>query len=165
MVHLYVDICRNHGLCSVRKCSTSPWEQDEAGRQAGRARLLDQRGPWGEPVMKMRSGKDARVRGETSLRQRGRTCSWTPQRPAGAGHRKARSQSRRREAQEGIGIRIRAMRRSKGWSQEVFAEKCGIDPSLLGVIERGNQNLGLGTLLPIAATLETTVAKLFTGIA
>src|SRR5215470_2484278 len=120
---------------------------------------------WGEPVMKMRSGKDAQVRGETSLRQRGRTCSWTPQRPAGAGHRKARSQSRRREAQEGIGMRIRAMRRSKGWSQEVFAEKCGIDPSLLGVIERGNQNLGLGTLLPIAATLETTVAKLFTGIA
>jgi len=57
------------------------------------------------------------------------------------------------------------MRRSKGWSQEVFAEKCGIDPSLLGVIERGYQNLGLASLLPIAATLETTVAELFTGIA
>jgi len=62
-------------------------------------------------------------------------------------------------------MRIRAMRRSKGWSQEAFAEMCGIDRSLLGVIERGNQNLGLASLLPIAATLETTVAELFTGIA
>jgi len=32
-------------------------------------------------------------------------------------------------------------------------------------LERGNQNLGLGLLLPIAATQETTVAELFTGIA
>jgi len=108
------------------------------------------------------------------MRQRGRTCRRTgrqsrPQKPADVGHRKARRQwvssPTRREAQEGVGMRIRAMRRSRGWSQEVFAEKCGIDPSLLGVIERGNQNLGLGTLLPIAATLETTVAELFTGIA
>ena len=62
-------------------------------------------------------------------------------------------------------MRIRAMRRSKGWSQQEFAEMCGINPSLLGVIERGNQNLGFGTLLPSVAKLDTTVAELFSGIA
>ena len=75
------------------------------------------------------------------------------------------SRPTRREAQEGVGMRISTMRRSKGWSQAVFAEMCGIDRTLLGVIERGNQNLGLRALLPIAATLNTTVADLFAGVA
>ena len=88
-----------------------------------------------------------------------------PQRSSGLGDRKPQLQSARREAQQGVGMRIRAMRRSKGWSQAVFAEMCGIDLTLLGVIERGNQNLGLRALLPIAATLNTTVADLFAGVA
>ena len=90
----------------------------------------------------------------------------TPQRLAGSRNRNQRSQSAaRREAQEQVGKRISAMRKSKGWSQEVFATKCGIDLHLLGAIERGNQNFGLGTLMPIAANLDTTIAALFAGIA
>ncbi|HKD14234.1 MAG TPA: hypothetical protein VKE71_06755 [Candidatus Angelobacter sp.] len=36
---------------------------------------------------------------------------------------------------------------------------------LRGAIERGNQNFGMETLLPIAANVDTTVADLFLGIA
>lgn len=100
---------------------------------------------------------------EVPSEQRGREAR--PQEPRNLGDRKPRRQSARREAQRGVGMRIRAMRRSKGWSQVVFAKMCGIDCTLLGVIERGNQNLGLRALLPIATTLNTTVADLFAGVA
>ena|SRR5215468_2827146 len=100
-----------------------------------------------------------------AVRQRGKTYRRTPPRLAGSRSRNQESQSARGEAQEGLGMRIRAMRKGKGWSQEVFAEKCGIDLHLLGAIERGNQNFGLGTLLPIAANLNTTGAELFAGVA
>jgi len=102
-------------------------------------------------------------------RQESGMAAWKGTQPAETGGLSQpgshRSQSARREAQEGLGKRIRAMRKSKGWSQEVFARKCGIDLHLLGAIERGNQNFGLGTLLPIAANLDTTIAALFAGIA
>lgn len=139
-------------------------ESPEAGRSKKRA--LAQKTALG-----IASRAEAR---EGHLRQRGRTCRRTggqfrPQRPAGIATRKDRSQwvSRptRREAQAEVGIRIKAMRENKGWSQEQFATMCGIDRSLLGMIERGNKNFRLSTLLPIAKQLESTVAELFVGIA
>lgn len=36
-----------------------------------------------------------------------------------------------------MGMRIRQVRKAKGWSQEKLAEKCGISMSFLGHIERG----------------------------
>ena len=39
------------------------------------------------------------------------------------------------------------------------------DLRLRGAIECGNQNFGLGTLLPIAANLDTSIADLLAGIA
>ena len=57
------------------------------------------------------------------------------------------------------------MREAKGWSQETLAAMSGIERSLLGLIERGNNNFGLENLLRLAATLGTTVAELFQGIA
>lgn len=57
------------------------------------------------------------------------------------------------------------MRRAKGVSQGVFARRSGISLSLLGQIERGNENLRLLTVLLIAKGLDTTVAGLFAGIA
>src|SRR5215510_12631778 len=168
MAHLSVDICRNHRLWFVTQMLYLSTGAGWAGLLAGQACLLIKLFCGGKSVMKSGNGKDGRVRGD-SLRQRGRTCRRTgrrarPQEPAG-GHRRARSQSSRREAQEGLGLRIRAMRLTKGWTQKVFAEICGIDRNLLGAIERGNQNFGLGTLLAIATKLNTTVAELFTGIA
>lgn len=71
----------------------------------------------------------------------------------------------RREAQKGVGIRIRAMREAKGWPQDVLARKCGICPGSLGEIERGHKNFRLLTLLLITKGLETTIADLLLDIA
>ena len=38
-----------------------------------------------------------------------------------------------------IGKRIRTIREEKGWKQEVFAEKVGLSPTYIGMIERGEK--------------------------
>ena len=75
------------------------------------------------------------------------------------------SSRRRKRVQREVAQRIRAMRRTRGWSQNSLALKCGLNRGLLGAIERGNDNLRLSNLLPIVTGLETTVAALFQGIA
>jgi ribosome-binding protein aMBF1 (putative translation factor) len=73
--------------------------------------------------------------------------------------------SNRRQVQAAIALRIKAMRRRRGWSQNHLARRCRITTNLLGQIERGNRNFRLESLLPIVKGLNTTVAKLFLGIA
>jgi transcriptional regulator with XRE-family HTH domain len=67
--------------------------------------------------------------------------------------------------QKTLGTRIRELRLKRGWSQEHFADICGIHRSHMGEIERGETNLTLSTMLVIAQKLETTIASLFRGIA
>ncbi len=59
-----------------------------------------------------------------------------------------------------MGRRIRELREKKGWSQERFAELCGLHRSHVGEIERGRANVTLGTLVIIAQKLQTTPAAL-----
>jgi transcriptional regulator with XRE-family HTH domain len=68
------------------------------------------------------------------------------------------------EIQKNLGNRIRELRQKKGWSQEEFADRCEVHRSFMGVIERGETNLTVGTLYKIASALETTVAMLLKGI-
>jgi transcriptional regulator with XRE-family HTH domain len=63
-----------------------------------------------------------------------------------------------------LGIRIRELRSRKGWSQEAFADACGINRSHMGQIERGETNVTFGTLYFISQKLETSIAALFQGI-
>lgn len=70
----------------------------------------------------------------------------------------------RRQVQKGLGIRVIAMRKARGWAQDVLARKCGLSPATLGQIERGHQDFRLKSLLSIAKGLETTVADLLMGI-
>jgi transcriptional regulator with XRE-family HTH domain len=63
-----------------------------------------------------------------------------------------------------LGIRIRELRSRKGWSQEAFADACGINRSHMGQIERGETNVTFGTLYFITQKLETSIAALFQGI-
>ena len=49
-----------------------------------------------------------------------------------------------------IGKKIRACREERGMSQEVFAEKVGISPAYVGMIERGEKIPRLETFLRIA---------------
>ena len=64
-----------------------------------------------------------------------------------------------------LGQRIRALRKSKGWSQEEFADICGTDRSFMGNIERGESNLTLSTMDAITRSLGGTISALFKGIA
>ena len=67
--------------------------------------------------------------------------------------------------QKALGSRVRELRLKKGWSQEEFADVCGIHRSHMGEIERGETNLTLSTLLTLSSKLETTISALFKGIA
>ena len=40
-----------------------------------------------------------------------------------------------------LGYRIRGARKVLGYSQKVFAAKCGLDRSYLGAVERGERNI------------------------
>ena len=63
-----------------------------------------------------------------------------------------------------LGIRIRELRSKRGWSQEAFADACGINRSHMGQVERGETNMTFATLYFIAQKLDTTIAALFHGI-
>lgn len=60
-----------------------------------------------------------------------------------------------------LGVRIRALRTERGWSQEGFADRCGLDRTYIGGIERGERNLAVLNLLRIARTLGVDVGSLF----
>lgn len=63
-----------------------------------------------------------------------------------------------------LGIRIRELRSQKGWSQEAFADACGINRSHMGQVERGETNMTFATLYFISQKLETSISSLFQGI-
>lgn len=60
-----------------------------------------------------------------------------------------------------LGQRIRAIRESKGVSQESVALASGIDRSYLGGIERGEHNVAVVNLERIAIALDICLKDLF----
>lgn len=62
-----------------------------------------------------------------------------------------------------IGMRIRQVRKAKGWSQEELAKKCGISMSFLGHIERGTRIMSLETFVSICGVLEADADELLWG--
>jgi len=60
-----------------------------------------------------------------------------------------------------FGRRIRELREAKGWSQEAFAEQCGLHRTYIGGIERGERNVGLVNIERIAVALRVSIANLF----
>lgn len=66
------------------------------------------------------------------------------------------------EYKRSLGRVIRLERRQRGFSsQESFADKCGLDRTYIGAIERGERNVSLENLVKIANELNLTVSKLF----
>ena len=63
-----------------------------------------------------------------------------------------------------FGRRVRELRRAQGFSQESFADKCGLDRTYIGGIERGERNLALRNIETIARTLVMTLSELFDGL-
>ena len=63
-----------------------------------------------------------------------------------------------------VGSKIRFLRSAKGYSQEAFADACGLDRTYIGGVERGERNIGLKNLLKIAHTLGVPASDLLADI-
>ena len=63
-----------------------------------------------------------------------------------------------------VGKRISALRREKGWSQDVFADLSGFHRAYVGAMERGEKNLTLKTLKTVSDTLGCRVRDLVSDI-
>ena len=63
-----------------------------------------------------------------------------------------------------IGQRIRSYRLQSGLNQEGLAEKCGLHPTYIGQIERGEKNATLESISKIAGGLNLSLSKLFENI-
>lgn len=60
---------------------------------------------------------------------------------------------------------IRALRATKGLSQEDFAERCGLHRTYIGSVERGERNISLENIERISSALGVTAPQLLTPIA
>lgn len=63
-----------------------------------------------------------------------------------------------------FGNRVRALRKARGYSQEVFAAHANLDRSAYGKLERGEINVGFATLARMAVALQLTLSELLEGI-
>lgn len=59
-----------------------------------------------------------------------------------------------------LGGRIRAKRKSLGWTQEDLASAAEIDRSYVGGVERGERNLTFTVLCQLCIALQCDVAEL-----
>jgi transcriptional regulator with XRE-family HTH domain len=62
---------------------------------------------------------------------------------------------------QAFGRRVRELRQAKGYSQEAFADKCGVHRTFMGTIERGESNLSFQNIVKVAETLGVTLSALF----
>lgn len=63
-----------------------------------------------------------------------------------------------------IGQRIRSYRLKSGFNQEELAEKCGLHPTYIGQVERGEKNATIESISKIAAGLSLPLSTLFENI-
>jgi transcriptional regulator with XRE-family HTH domain len=63
-----------------------------------------------------------------------------------------------------LGNRIRELREERKWSQEEFADRCGLHRTAMGFLERAERNPRLDTLMTISAGFDLTVSELLRGI-
>jgi transcriptional regulator with XRE-family HTH domain len=68
------------------------------------------------------------------------------------------------DIQKKVGDTVRELRKEKGWSQDVFADKTGLHRAHVGEIERGETNVTLQTLKILADTLKVRIVDLVKGL-
>jgi transcriptional regulator with XRE-family HTH domain len=64
------------------------------------------------------------------------------------------------DVQGKVGRRIRALRNERGWTQDEFGDKAGLNRAHVGEIERGESNVTIQTLKLIADTLKVKIRDL-----
>lgn len=60
----------------------------------------------------------------------------------------------------GLGDAIRARRTKAGYSQEAFADRAGIERSMMGRVERGEMPPQIKTLLRVCKALDIPLSRL-----
>ena len=63
-----------------------------------------------------------------------------------------------------FGDKLRKLRHAKGLSQEAFADKCELDRTYIGGIERGERNVSLRNIEVIAVAFSMSISDLMEGI-
>lgn len=63
--------------------------------------------------------------------------------------------------QQAFGVRLREVRKQKGFSQESLALACGLDRSYIGGVERGERNISLINIYKIANALGISAKEIF----
>jgi transcriptional regulator with XRE-family HTH domain len=64
------------------------------------------------------------------------------------------------DIQKQVGATVRALRLKRKWSQDVFADRSGLNRAHVGEIERGESNVTIQTLKIIADTLGVRIVDL-----
>ncbi|MDP2139795.1 MAG: helix-turn-helix transcriptional regulator [Gammaproteobacteria bacterium] len=59
-----------------------------------------------------------------------------------------------------FGTRVRELRKAAGYSQETFAQHCGLDRTYLSSLERGHRNVSLRNIERIALALDIQISIL-----
>lgn len=63
-----------------------------------------------------------------------------------------------------FGERVRELRKKAGLSQEQFAERCELDRTYIGGIERGERNVSLRNIAVLARALGVAISDLTKGL-
>ena len=59
---------------------------------------------------------------------------------------------------------MRELRKARGFSQESFAARVGLDRTYIGGIERGERNVSLRNIALLAKALNLTISELMEGV-
>jgi transcriptional regulator with XRE-family HTH domain len=68
---------------------------------------------------------------------------------------------KRSKANQALARAIRTTREQRGYSQEAFAARAGLDRANYGAIERGECNVTVDTIVKIAGGLGVSAGELF----
>ena len=71
------------------------------------------------------------------------------------------SAAKLKKTRKDFGVRVRILRSEQGFSQEAFADECGLHRTYIGAIERGERNVSIDNIVKIAAALRIGIKELF----
>lgn len=73
----------------------------------------------------------------------------------------AKSASKKVHHRHLLGLALRRRRQELGWSQERLAEFADVHRNFVGLVERGEQNVSIDSLVRFATALRTSLARIF----
>lgn len=63
-----------------------------------------------------------------------------------------------------VGLRIRELRRARGWTQTYLSVHAGVGRNYISDVERGKKEIGLRNLQVLAQSLDVSLEDLFHGL-